>query len=248
MTPVDDVGGKDIVIRGHLSLPHAAGAVVNVETLSTSGSDDAGLLRALVDPALIVGGDRRLQAVNDALQQLLSASAALSVDAENRLYLADPALDRAFADVIVQAGRTDAALPLPDLLLEDRLRSGPSPDRHPNSFTLIFMPVDRTLDGPPRDSLSAERKMLVVLRRRPSPSAIATDKLQQRYSLTQTEARLALALREGGTLISIAEQLGMAYGTARAHLRAIFAKTGTHRQHELVALVVRLAAAPRSEL
>jgi DNA-binding CsgD family transcriptional regulator/PAS domain-containing protein len=62
--------------------------------------------------------------------------------------------------------------------------------------------------------------------------------LMARFGLTAAEARLTRALAEGGSLRQIADRLDMSYFTARSHLRSIFAKTGLHRQAELVRLFV----------
>jgi DNA-binding CsgD family transcriptional regulator len=53
---------------------------------------------------------------------------------------------------------------------------------------------------------------------------------------------LATALARGLSLDEAAVELGIARNTARAHLRAIFAKTGATRQAGLVRLVLRSVA------
>ena len=63
------------------------------------------------------------------------------------------------------------------------------------------------------------------------------DLLRDRFQLTPAEAALAVHLGQGEALADAAQALGIAYNTARSHLRAIFAKTGTHRQAELVTLL-----------
>jgi DNA-binding CsgD family transcriptional regulator len=65
--------------------------------------------------------------------------------------------------------------------------------------------------------------------------------LRQAFSLTPAESRVALGLARGLELQEIATAAGVTPGTARAQLKAIFAKTDTHRQSELVALLGRLA-------
>jgi len=62
------------------------------------------------------------------------------------------------------------------------------------------------------------------------------------FALTGREAAVACRLAEGATLAEVARRLGMQVGTVRVHLRSIFAKTGTNRQAELVALLGRLPA------
>lgn len=72
----------------------------------------------------------------------------------------------------------------------------------------------------------------------PTQSAGPTsDMLRDRFQLTKSEAALALHLAKGATLADAASELDIAYNTARSHLRAIFAKTGTHRQVQLVTLL-----------
>ena len=65
--------------------------------------------------------------------------------------------------------------------------------------------------------------------------------LQAVFGLTKAEARLARELACGDTIEDIAEEHGASISTARVQLKSIFAKTGTSRQAELVALLIRLA-------
>jgi DNA-binding CsgD family transcriptional regulator len=63
------------------------------------------------------------------------------------------------------------------------------------------------------------------------------DLLRLLFDLTLAEARIARLLLEGRTLNQAAAAAQIAYATARVHLRSIFAKTGVHRQAELVQLL-----------
>lgn len=72
----------------------------------------------------------------------------------------------------------------------------------------------------------------------PAPAAGPSgEMLRDRFQLTRAEAALALFLMDGTALADAAGALDIAYNTARSHLRAIFAKTGTHRQVQLAALL-----------
>jgi DNA-binding CsgD family transcriptional regulator len=64
--------------------------------------------------------------------------------------------------------------------------------------------------------------------------------LRSAFGLTGAEAKLAAQLASGDALERAAERLGIAKTTARNQLRAIFSKTGVHRQAELVALLATL--------
>lgn len=64
--------------------------------------------------------------------------------------------------------------------------------------------------------------------------------LRAMLDLTPAEARLAVALQSGNDVSEASVQLHISPETARKHLRSIFAKTGTRRQADLVALISNL--------
>ena len=94
--------------------------------------------------------------------------------------------------------------------------------------------------GEARDIFAHARSLVVVLDPdgRPAPPEAA---LRTAFGLTSAEGRLAARLGTGESLYEAADGLGIAKGTARSHLKAIFGKTGARRQPELVALLSRLA-------
>lgn len=63
------------------------------------------------------------------------------------------------------------------------------------------------------------------------------DELGKRFGLSPAETALALALYGGETLGEIAARKGLSVHTVRNQLRTTFAKTHTHRQHQLVRLI-----------
>jgi DNA-binding CsgD family transcriptional regulator len=73
----------------------------------------------------------------------------------------------------------------------------------------------------------------------------AASDLVRAFGLTQTEAKLAVLVAEGRSLEDIAEQRQTSLTTIRSQLKAVFAKTDTHRQSELVALLAKLPAQRR---
>lgn len=68
--------------------------------------------------------------------------------------------------------------------------------------------------------------------RRQSPEST----LRAIFRLSEAEAKLAAQLASGESLEAVAERLGIAKETSRTQLKAIFNKTGAHRQAELVAI------------
>jgi DNA-binding CsgD family transcriptional regulator len=63
--------------------------------------------------------------------------------------------------------------------------------------------------------------------------------LKDRFDLTPAEARLVAHLITGESLRPCAKALGIKYETVRTYLKSVFHKTKTHRQAELVLMVIR---------
>jgi DNA-binding CsgD family transcriptional regulator len=78
---------------------------------------------------------------------------------------------------------------------------------------------------------------LVDLRR--SEASLSTRAVARHFKLTPAEERLCLMLANDMTLAQCAEQLDISIETVRTQIKAIFLKTGTNRQSELIALMVR---------
>jgi len=72
---------------------------------------------------------------------------------------------------------------------------------------------------------------------------VCAEALPNLFGLTPAQAALAVALAEGRTLADVAHETGLALSTVRERAKQLFARTGTRRQAELVALVLRSPAA-----
>ncbi|OBG21551.1 hypothetical protein A5768_25950 [Mycolicibacterium fortuitum] len=86
----------------------------------------------------------------------------------------------------------------------------------------------------------AERRALVFVidpARGPVP---AHQTLRVLYGLTDAEARIALHALRGEGLTAVVTELGLSVATVKTHLQHVFAKTGTHRQAELVRLLAQI--------
>jgi len=62
------------------------------------------------------------------------------------------------------------------------------------------------------------------------------------FGLTAAEARLAVTLMEGRSLSEASEVRGLSRETVKSQLSAIFSKTDTKRQGELIRLLARVPA------
>lgn len=93
--------------------------------------------------------------------------------------------------------------------------------------------------GAARSPFLGARALLVIsdLDRLPRPP---TDVLAKTFGLSPAEAKLAALIAKGVSLNKAADELSIARETARNQLKAVFAKTATHRQGELVALLASL--------
>ena len=94
-------------------------------------------------------------------------------------------------------------------------RDADEPDRRPIALVLIIDPEDE-----------------------PEP---ATALLRRLFHLTRAEADVALRVMHGADLREIADQLSVSLPTVRTHLQHVFDKTNTHRQAELVRLLLVLS-------
>lgn len=101
------------------------------------------------------------------------------------------------------------------------------------------IPVDRYVET--RNS----PHLLVLINDPHNNPTVSMSALMELYQLTQSEARIAVLLSQGKTLDEVSATLGIARNTARAHLRAIYSKTGVTQQSMLVSLVLKsLASQP----
>nr|WP_254797410.1 helix-turn-helix transcriptional regulator [Pseudomonas aromaticivorans] len=80
--------------------------------------------------------------------------------------------------------------------------------------------------------------VVVYIRDAVGKSLTSTTVAKQLFNLTPAETALCLELANGLSLEEAAEALNIRRNTARAHLRAIFSKTGVRRQTELVRIML----------
>lgn len=127
----------------------------------------------------------------------------------------------------------------------DELTADPIIVRRGNArpFLIHVIPIDGAVRGP----FLGARVLLILndLEKKVQPSA---NELMRIFRLTAAEARLAALISTGMSLEAATEQLGIARETARTQLKAIFAKTGVHRQSELVALTSKLFHSESTDL
>ncbi|MBL8909817.1 MAG: helix-turn-helix transcriptional regulator [Archangium sp.] len=105
---------------------------------------------------------------------------------------------------------------------------------------VVVPPADRAVrlahqDGPLRQLARQALRFDGVTSARAS---LTPQSLQERFGLTRAEARVVRRLAEGRSIKRIAEELKVSPETARTHAKRAMQKTDTHRQAELVSLVL----------
>jgi DNA-binding CsgD family transcriptional regulator len=136
-----------------------------------------------------------------------------------------------------QGGNQEAGGPRRESFL-DRARAVLG--RHP---TARVASADHPLD-PLAEAPESGPTTVLVLIDLANTAQPAPTPLELIFGLTKAEARLAIQFAGGKSPAEIAKQSGLSMGTVRSHLAAVFAKTQTKRQGELVALLARIAVLP----
>jgi len=98
--------------------------------------------------------------------------------------------------------------------------------------------------GPPFAPLTAPliRTAIIVLRDPARRDFVQPAALERLFRLTPAEARLASFLANGVSVEDAATQLGVTRNTVRTQLQAVFAKTRTNRQGDLIRLILSTTA------
>ena len=198
-------------------------------TLETRNQALASAIDQLPYGFVLVDATARIQLLNRAAEIVLAQRDGLGVVA-GRLVATDPVcqgrLARIVRDAAAKGGLADAG----GTLAVER----PSMRR---AYVVVAAPLR------PGGFSDVENALAAVFISDPEAQVeSAADLLVRVYGLTRAEAALAQRLMQGQSLAAAADELGVSRNTVKTHLQRIFTKTGTHRQSELIRLL--LAAAP----
>lgn len=179
--------------------------------------------------AILVGAKGEMTVLNNTAQRMLTNSEWLRIRS-GRLHAADERDDRAFQTILKEALAANVG---------DRSRA--MLVQHGGSGRELNLLVS----GRRSVSLISGRDescVLVFVGR----SSVADDAdlkvLQELFSFTPAEAKLALGLAKGLPLGDVESELKIRHNTARAHLRSMFLKADVSRQSELVHLLANSLA------
>lgn len=213
-----------------------------------------GHLKCVLEIRRKVEGLQLLQAASShALDQL--PTGVILVDASGRVLFANIAAEqtmRAPPGLSVQGGRLAAHLASETAslraLIAAAVRTTNGDAVHPGGVMNVSRPFERPLSvlvtpvpGSVAPGNMAQAAAAVLVSNLDQPQSPDPAVLRMVFRLTDAESRLAIAICSGQSLTEAADSLGITKGTAKTYLKHVFAKTGTSRQSELVALMSRLA-------
>jgi DNA-binding CsgD family transcriptional regulator len=204
--------------------------LINMQTHSAQLS--AALDR--VDSAIVVvDASLCVRHVNSAAEPLLRGGDGLSL-LKQRLAVSDPHAARRLERLLGEAAQCASG--------DDPHRGGGSllvPRRHGRRpLLLMIVPL------PPRSAARfwrAEPAVAIFVVDPEARPQDLTERFAQLFGLTPAEARLASRLAAGDSPSAVAETLGLSKHTIRVQLKALMNKTDTHRQAELVRLLMLAA-------
>lgn len=221
-----------------LLVPHLRQALSAQNSLSSPPRHTGELAEALDSVehgVIIVGPNSRLVHVNGTAEQMLRAGDGL-VSHAGRLSASAPHM-RARLNAVLQFALNGDAF---------GIRSGGSIacvrpcGRRPYAVHVVPMNPRETefaTSGPTAMVLIVDPERRLI----PAP-----DMLRQLFGLTKTEAAVARLALNGEGLGPIGEQLQLSRDTVKTHLYSVFRKTGTHRQAELVRLLLAVTVEVRT--
>lgn len=167
-------------------------------------------------PAGILSFGGRLRSANDLLHAMIPRTLR---DRRDRVVLSDPASDRLLVQALsASIGRVPQSLPI------RATESDPAMVAH-------LVPVR----GNARDLFASSPFLLVLTPLRPTKLPGASL-LRGLFDLTAAESRIVRGIAAGHSVEEIAQQHDISEATVRTQIKAVFAKTGVHRQAELVRL------------
>jgi len=177
---------------------------------------------------LLLDANARPYYANRLAERLINAHPTLSMDSHGGLSAADPVIQRTLRLSIAAALSADGNERSTVLRLAG---SGPAMD-----LWVRIVPLAR--DG--AASQSWQRASVAIFLDGNDEAALDPATLSSLFGLTSRESALAQQLLAGADLAAAAAALNVSLETVRSRLKILFAKTGTHRQAELLRLLTRL--------
>lgn len=207
-------------------IPHLRQALELYQKLQSSSSERAVMLDATEQFAIgtiLLDADFNVLKLNEVAASILAEADGLKISGQ-RIVLSQPARNKEFRALLAEVRMAPTATRR--LFTIERLSGRPE-------ITAVIQPV------PVHTFMhSALTPVLAIFLTDPSRSRVIEGAVVSKlFGLTPTEGNIAAALANGLSVSDVAQQLGIAENTVRAHLRSIFPKIGIKRQTQLVNII-----------
>lgn len=223
--------------RMRMLLPHLMRASEVAHRLRDAGVRRTGALAGLdgIGCGVVILDERASPAfVNQVARRIFADDDGLKI--RGRLFAAD-----AHAQKALEAAIADCLRPDTDERDCSRGLRIPRPSKRPDYVLQVTSLARRT----ELRAAGSPGSAIVFITDPDSRLEVDEALLRRLYGLTRAESRLAQRLLNGETLAGAAKQLAVSESTAKTQLQHIFQKTETHRQAELVRLLLSLASTNR---
>ena len=187
------------------------------------------VLNTLSVAVLLIGANLKIIHANSAAQTLLEAGDPIGSH-DGALKPQSQQVTAALRAVLPNTARTKTAIGDYSHRIPAQSANGDPYVLHVLTLKHRSMPAELTL------SAIAAIFVTPAIGQSQSPDAA----LAALFNLTRAEARVLSEIASGSTLPDVARTLNIGASTVKTHLLKIFSKTGTHRQADLVRLVVSL--------
>jgi DNA-binding CsgD family transcriptional regulator len=199
----------------------------HLEDFAQGASDIARAVDSVRHGIVVVGAGSVVMHLNSAAERILKCGDGLCIrsgSVEATSTSANAELRRSIVGALLE----DESSPRDGSSFLCRRPSGKRP------YVIHVLPFSSTTEN-----MSAPRALVVLVdpEQQPEPP---TQLLRRVYGLTNAEADVALRVLRGDGLKPICEDLSLSMATVKTHLQHIFDKTDTHRQAELVRLLLTI--------
>ena len=181
----------------------------------------SGLVHQFQAAGFLLDPNGSVQEVNERGLQLLEQKSVVSLTGRDELQIANPEASLRLRQVL---GTREVTPPV-----AQAANDAPSAWR--------FLQFPQTVRDPRLAWLEGGGKWVVALFGSSRVARLLGTRTEA-FGLTRQETNVAAALVDGLTTREIADAFGVSIETVRHHLKSIFVKTDTHRQAELVSLLV----------
>jgi DNA-binding CsgD family transcriptional regulator/PAS domain-containing protein len=226
----DGVADVEARHRMRLIVPHIrrAALIANVIDLRAAQAETlAEALDGLSTGMFLVDASGHIMHANAAGHVLLEAGDVIQTMG-GHLLARDRHADRVLREVFAAAGEGDAAIGSNGISITINQEGG-------DPFVAHLLPL--TSGERSRAGTSYKAAAALFVHKAALATASPPEVIAKTYRLTPTELRVMLAVVDFGSILEIAEALGIAETTVKFHLRNLYAKTGTNRQADLVKLL-----------